>query len=247
MTELLGLGEQLVESLLDVVTNAIDQLGDAPGVRLAGAGTGHRVGIVSDLIGGRQFERCRTILVGPSHWPIGLQSCVRWTSSRSRTSPRSRRPLVPAGPLAFSLSGALPRQRARRALRCLSFDANRRRHGGIPEVVAGARAAGSKPVAVRLARRIKSPPSTPTYGTRRPHVASISPCPMTASNTDPNPIGACSDRSRCPSLLVLREGLRRRQDHGLRSHTPSVAICNECVARVTEVMREQPDGPTRAA
>ena len=29
--------------------------------------------------------------------------------------------------------------------------------------------------------------------------------------------------------------------------TPSVAICNECVARVTEIMREERDGPTRAA
>ena len=29
--------------------------------------------------------------------------------------------------------------------------------------------------------------------------------------------------------------------------TPAVAICNECVARVTEIMREEPGGPTRAA
>jgi hypothetical protein len=29
--------------------------------------------------------------------------------------------------------------------------------------------------------------------------------------------------------------------------TPSVAICNECVARVTEVMREERDGPSGAA
>jgi ClpX C4-type zinc finger len=28
---------------------------------------------------------------------------------------------------------------------------------------------------------------------------------------------------------------------------PSVAICNECVARVNEIMREQRDGPTRSA
>jgi hypothetical protein len=26
--------------------------------------------------------------------------------------------------------------------------------------------------------------------------------------------------------------------------TPSVAICNECVAHVTEIMREERDGPT---
>jgi hypothetical protein len=29
--------------------------------------------------------------------------------------------------------------------------------------------------------------------------------------------------------------------------TPSVAICNECVAVVTEIMREERGGPTRAA
>jgi hypothetical protein len=29
--------------------------------------------------------------------------------------------------------------------------------------------------------------------------------------------------------------------------TPAVAICNECVALVTEIMREQGGGPTRAA
>jgi hypothetical protein len=29
--------------------------------------------------------------------------------------------------------------------------------------------------------------------------------------------------------------------------TPSVAICNECVARVTEVMREERDGPSGTA
>jgi hypothetical protein len=28
--------------------------------------------------------------------------------------------------------------------------------------------------------------------------------------------------------------------------TPSVAICNECVELVTEAMREEPGGPTRA-
>ena len=49
-----SLGEQLVKSLLDVVTNTIDQLGDAPGIRLAGAGDGHRVGIVSVAVGSVQ-------------------------------------------------------------------------------------------------------------------------------------------------------------------------------------------------
>lgn len=29
--------------------------------------------------------------------------------------------------------------------------------------------------------------------------------------------------------------------------TPAVAICNECVARVTETLREERDGPTQAA
>jgi hypothetical protein len=29
--------------------------------------------------------------------------------------------------------------------------------------------------------------------------------------------------------------------------TPAVAICNECVALVTEIMREERDGPTQAA
>ena len=33
MTQLVGLGEQLLESLLDVVTNAIDKLGDGQGPR----------------------------------------------------------------------------------------------------------------------------------------------------------------------------------------------------------------------
>jgi len=48
VTQLVGLGEQLVKSLLDVVTDAIDQLGDAPGLMGWRAPRRYPVSIVSN-------------------------------------------------------------------------------------------------------------------------------------------------------------------------------------------------------